>query len=83
MDSSVPGIPLSSPMACRENLELGQFKADCPEMPDRWPIPPVSEGGEVTASNLKTEMQLLPKTWEMALQTAPQSMPGSSKRQGR
>jgi hypothetical protein len=34
VDSSVPGILLSPPVACQEDLVPGQFKADCPEMPD-------------------------------------------------
>jgi hypothetical protein len=34
MDLSVPSIPLSPPVACQEDSEPGQFKADCPEKPD-------------------------------------------------
>jgi hypothetical protein len=34
MDLSVPSIPLSPLVACGKDLEPGQFKADCPEMPD-------------------------------------------------
>ena len=71
VDLSVPGILLSPPVACREDSELGQFKADFLEMPDRQPLLSVSGGGEVTACNLQTEMQLLPKVWETASQTAP------------
>jgi hypothetical protein len=48
MDSSVPGIPLSPPVACREDLEPRQLKADCQEIPDQRPLLSVSGGGEVT-----------------------------------
>jgi hypothetical protein len=34
VDWLVPGILLSPLVACQEDLEPGQFKADCLEMPD-------------------------------------------------
>jgi hypothetical protein len=83
MDLSVPSIPFSPQVACRKDLEPGQFKVYCPEMPDQCPLLSVSRGIKVTTQNLSTEMQLLLEAWETALPTTPRLMSGGSKGQGR